>query len=429
MDYKPESANRDSHRWVVFGAISLVYFLVYFHRVSTSVIVDDLAAAFRTNATALGFMSSMYFYLYAFEQPLVGYFTDRLGPRRLIGFSSIIAAAGCFLFGLAPTIAWASAGRALIGIGVGGVYVPALKALALWFSTREFAGMLGLLMSIGNLGAVIATTPLAWAAGTWGWRPTFHLIGAVTLALSLCTLFGTRDHHALQPVRTPGPTGGAASHGGLGSDILRVLSSWTFWLCGLIFFGVYGTMLTLQGLWATPFLMSALGIERMLASKLNMLIPIGVIIGSPLFGWLSGRISMNKYRTLIGIVAGLNLTWAALIFLHAPLGATGLALVQLAMGVCAGGFLSIFWSIVKEATDPSILGLTLGLMNPAPFLGVAAFQVVTGIILDQAGETGGLYSLAGFERAFMVCLAANLFCLVLAYLVHKGIPGKRMDRF
>ena len=103
---------RDPHRWMVFSVICVVYFFVYFHRVSTSVIVSDLLEAFHTNATALGFMSSLYFYLYAFEQPLVGYLSDRLGPRRVIGYWSVAAAAGCFLFGMAPNIGWASVGRA-----------------------------------------------------------------------------------------------------------------------------------------------------------------------------------------------------------------------------------------------------------------------------------------------------------------------------
>jgi len=415
--------NRDNHRWVVLGAIGLVYFFVYFHRVSTSVIVDDLLDTFKTNAAALGFMSSMYFYLYAFEQPAVGYLTDRLGPRRVIGYSSIIAAAGCFLFGLAPSIGWAAAGRALIGIGVGGVYVPALKALALWFSAREFTAMLGLIMSLGNLGGVIATTPLAWSASTWGWRPTFHLIGAVTLALALGTLFGTRDHSA-----THGPSSNRrldqTAKRSLRADCRKVLWSWNFWICGLLFFGQYGTLLTLQGLWATPFLMSALGVERLLASKLNMLIPIGVIIGAPLYGWLNSRFNLNKQRALVVIVIGYTLSWVALVFFYNPLGATGLGVVQFGMGVFSGCFLNIIWAIVKESTDPAIFGLTSGMLNPAPFLGVAAFQVVTGAILARAGETGGLYNVIGFEHAFMVCLVANLICAVLVFFVRRPTPEK-----
>ena len=149
--------NRDSHRWVVFGIIASIYFLVYFHRVSTSVIAPDLLATFQTDATALGFMSSMYFYVYAFEQPLIGYLTDRLGPQRVISLWTLTAAFGCLIFGLAPTIGWAAVGRTIIGFGVGGVYVPALKALSQWFEKKEFSTMTGLFLAVGNMGALVAT--------------------------------------------------------------------------------------------------------------------------------------------------------------------------------------------------------------------------------------------------------------------------------
>lgn len=104
MDNPVFTKHRDSHRWVVFPVICVVYLFVYFHRVSTSVITSDLLISFHTNATILGFMSSMYFYLYALEQPIIGYLTDRIGPRKVIGYWSITAAAGCFLFGMATNI-------------------------------------------------------------------------------------------------------------------------------------------------------------------------------------------------------------------------------------------------------------------------------------------------------------------------------------
>ncbi|MCJ7809239.1 MAG: MFS transporter [Desulfobulbaceae bacterium] len=125
MSKKKQSRPPRGGRWAVFGAISAVYFFAYFHRVSTSVIAPDLLAAFDVNATALGFMSSMYFYLYAFEQPVVGYLADRWGPRWVVAGWTLVAALGCFLFGMAPSIEWASVGRPLIGFGVGGSLSPA----------------------------------------------------------------------------------------------------------------------------------------------------------------------------------------------------------------------------------------------------------------------------------------------------------------
>lgn len=410
---------RDPHRWIVFSVICLVYFFVYFHRVSTSVIASDLLKAFDTNATALGFMSSMYFYLYAFEQPLVGYLSDRLGPRRVIGYWSLVAAAGSFLFGMAPSIGWASVGRALIGLGVGGVYVPAVKALSLWFSKKEFATMIGLLMAMGNIGAVIATTPLAWAAVSWGWRPTFFLIGGITLGLAFVTLLLTRDY--ARPSETVQVNDAMASGGNPGSNTkaVKVLASGQFWIIATIFFGIYGTLITLQGLWATPFLMAVLGIEHIFASKLNMLIPAGVIIGAPLFGWLPDRFSLDKANTLIAILTVYSLTWVGIIFFFNPLGTIGLALVLMMMGITAGGFISTLWGIVRETTPLEIMGLTSGILNPAPFLGVAVFQVLTGAILDRAGRAGDLYPLSGFKNAFLACLFVIVICLLLSFYIRK----------
>ena len=227
---------RDSHRWMVFSLISLIYFFVYFHRVSTSVIAQDILKAFNVNATALGFMSSMYFYLYAFEQPVVGYFTDKLGARRVIAYCTLAAAAGSFMFAMAPGIGWASAGRALIGIGVGGVYVPAVKAFSQWFRRNEFATMIGLLMAVGNFGAVVATTPLAWAANNWGWRISFHIIGWISLALAIGAFFlikdfngsceTVKDENILEPAGT----------GSKEIPFYRALLSFQFWILAVIFF-------------------------------------------------------------------------------------------------------------------------------------------------------------------------------------------------
>ncbi len=410
---------RDPHRWMVFSVICLVYFFVYFHRVSTSVIVTDLLDAFHTNATALGFMSSMYFYLYAFEQPLVGYLSDRLGPRRVIGYWSMAAAAGCFLFGMAPSIGWASLGRALIGLGVGGVYVPAVKAISLWFRKKEFATMIGLLMSMGNFGAVIATTPLAWTISIWGWRKTFFLIGGITLGLAFVTLLFTRDYTHPSESFQPNPSLTSGDPPGSIVKASQVLTSGRFWIIAIIFFGIYGTLVTLQGLWATPFLMTVLGIERIFASKLNMLIPIGVIVGAPFFGWLTDRFSLSRSNTLIAILVVYTLTWVGIIFLYRPLGVAGLSLTLLVMGITTGGFISTLWGIVQDVMPSEILGMISGMLNPAPFFGVAAFQVLTGAVLDRTARVGDLYPLVGFRNAFLICLFAIVICLVLSFYLSR----------
>jgi sugar phosphate permease len=425
VTHMPKSTSepyRDPHRWMVFSVISVVYFFVYFHRVSTSVIVPDLLKAFDTHATALGLMSSMYFYIYALEQPLVGYLTDRWGPVRVVGVWSLVAAAGCFMFGMAPNIFWASVARAFIGFGVGGVYVPAIKAFSQWFRKKEFSFMIGLLMSVGNFGAVIATTPLAWSVDLWGWRITFYVIGGITLILALVALFFTQDKK--EPAKTdPTPTAKTSAMAEPAKmSVMHVLGSGRLWLIATIFLGVYGTALTLQGLWATPFLMSSLGIERIYASQLNMLIPMGFIIGSPLIGWLSERLLWPKITTLRVIMSSYIISWIGITFCHAWLGVGGLSIMLLGMGVVAGGFISVFWGVIRENTPDKTLGMVSGVLNPAPFLGVAVFQVVTGAILNRTEHLDGLYPLSGFTDAFSVCVVVVAVCLGMSFFLRNKRP-------
>ena len=325
-------------RWAVFGAISAVYFFAYFHRVSTSVIAPDLLAAFHVNATALGFMSSMYFYLYAFEQPVVGYLADRWGPRWVVSSWTLVAAMGCFLFGMAPSIAWASVGRALIGFGVGGVFVPGLKAFSQWFRVEEFATLTGVLLALGNLGAIVATTPLAWAAQTWGWRGSFLVIGVITLGLALGAflLIGNpKPKTGTSRVKCPFPESGKAE--GPVRSILHIFSSLRFWLLGAIFFGAFGTYLTFQGLWATTFLMALLRLDLFHASIFNMLVPIGFILGAPFTGWVLSRFYLNKGWVLIALLLLETGLWACMVFGGKSLGTSGILFILFVLGGASGG--------------------------------------------------------------------------------------------
>jgi sugar phosphate permease len=413
------SQARDTHRWIVFGVISSVYFLVFFHRVSTSVIAPDLLATFNTNATALGLMSSMYFYFYALEQPLVGYFTDLMGSRRVVGFWSLVAALGCVLFGLAPTIGWATIGRGLIGFGVGGVYVPAMKSFAQWFQKKEFATITGLFLASGNLGAIVATTPLAWISNVWGWRSSFLIIGGITLMLAFATLVFVRDHNTvIEPLNKEAPLKNVQSVT-FWESVLRVLSSLRFWILAALFFGFFGTYFTFQGLWATPFIMSTLKCDALHASGLNMLIPVGFILGAPLSGWLSDKIFHSKVDVLLFLFTLMTGIWAILVLGSHAIATKGMIVLLLAMGGIAGGFATNLWAFIRETTSGHILGLYSGLLNPFPLLGPAILQGWTGAIVNRVGKVNGIYPPAAYKNAFIVCFIFIISCLILCAVFRK----------
>ena len=419
MNPASENSAADPHRWFVFGALAAVYFFVLFHRVSTSVVAPDLIASFQTNATALGLMSSMYFYAYALEQPLVGHLSDRLGPRRVVGCWSLVAALGCVIFGLAPSITWAAIGRGLIGFGVGGVYVPALKAFSQWFRLKEFSTMVGLLMAIGNMGAIVATTPLALSSRAFGWRMSFFLIAAITLSLALVVLLFTRDYHSAD--------GSDKNHADTPMEkavtsrrqIRFILTSIKFWVLFLIFFGIYGIFVTLQGLWATPYLMSVLHADRLQASQLNMALPIGFTLGAPLFGWIADRFHTRKRQLFIGLLTAIVIFWLVLSLRAQTLDIKEGVVLFFLMGAITGGWLAVLWALIREITPAEGMGFIAGVMNPAPFFGIAVFQVLTGAVLDHVGRIDGVYPPEAFQAAFWVCTLAAVVCLLLSFMIMK----------
>lgn len=418
----------DIHRWLVFGVFSLIYFFVYFHRVSTSVIANDLLMTFQAHATALGFMSSMYFYVYAFEQPLVGHLSDLLGPRRVVGIWSLIAAAGCIIFGLSPSIQWAAFGRGIIGLGVGGVYVPAMKAFSQWFKKKEFATITGLLLASGNIGAIVATTPLAWIVNIWGWRVSFFVIGAVTFLLAVLTLLIIHDFKPSEEPSQDTPISGGETHAALTGILFDVLKLPRFWIMAAVFFCGFGTYFTFQGLWATPFLMSVFKISHIEASALNMLIPIGFIFGAPLNGVFADKVFKNKVNVLFSLLAAETLVWIFITFFPHALGKGGMALFLIIMGAIGGGLGTTIWSLVRETTEPKILGITTGLLNPSPILGAAIIQGWTGAMIDSSRGVSDILEPLAYRAPFIFCLSTLAVCFIVCGLLRSYLLVKKQDR-
>ena len=73
-------------RWLIFVVLTLAYFFVYFHRLSLSIVANDLIADFKTTASVMGLLGSIYFYCYAFMQLPAGLLSDSLGPRKSVTF-------------------------------------------------------------------------------------------------------------------------------------------------------------------------------------------------------------------------------------------------------------------------------------------------------------------------------------------------------
>jgi len=402
-------------RWLILVILNAVYFFVYFHRVSTAVLAPYLMEAFSASAASLGGMSSAYFYPYALSQPLVGVLADRFGARKVITFSTFIGFLGALLFGLAPTLLWAAFARALIGFGAAGVFVPALKVLLPWFGPRAFAQMNAILLAVGNMGAIVASTPFAWFIQQVGWRPSFFYIAALTSLLAIFSWVYLQD---FPPNYVPAMEDKRKNQLPVNPGFADILKTPFFWIMSALFFSYGGPFSTFQGLWGYPFLMDVFGYDKLQASNLIMIIACGVILGGPILGYLTDKtFARNKRQFLSAIIGAQVLNWFCLVFWGPSLGSISLRLIFFVMGMTLAGTLSLVWSIVREESPPERMGTAMGLLNPAPFLGVATFQPLSGYLMDRVGKIGSAFPFAAYQNAFILCLSSISTSLILSLLL------------
>ncbi|SHF29517.1 Sugar phosphate permease [Desulfacinum infernum DSM 9756] len=405
------------YRWYIFATLAFAYLFVYFHRLSLSVVAEELAREFSTSAGALGFLGSVYFYCYAFMQFPAGLLSDSIGPRKAVSAFTVVAAAGSVLFGTAPHLTAAFAGRFLVGMGAAMVFIPTMKILSQWFRPREFAFVSGILNAVGGLGILAATWLLARLTTAFGWRLSFQLIGGVTLVIAGLVWAVVRDRPeakgwpplAAQPAT--GATSSPGAAGGLRQGVRHVLSSPQFWLFSLWSFVNYGIFFGFGALWSGPYLMHTYGMDREQAGSVLSMIAWGMIFGSPALGFLSDRVLRSRKKPLVACALAMTLELGFLRIFPSGLPTWALMAFFLLFSISSSSTVVIAFTAVKELFPIQIAGTALGSLNLFPFLGGAVAMPLLGWILDRYAGGGKAF---GYPlEAYTVLLS----CLFLSSLV------------
>jgi MFS family permease len=398
-------------RWGILVVPALLYFLSYFHRVAPVVVAGDLMAAFAVTAATLGALSAIYPYCFAAMALPGGSLADFLGARRTLVLGGLSMSAGSVLFGLAPGFGAAFAGRLLVGLGASVILIAGLRLAAEWFRTEEFATVVGASQSVGSIGAVAGTTPLALLVEQIGWRHGFVAIGAVTALLAVACAVTVRDRPE-QPAARPRAVEPDLRE--IIAGIPGVIGNPHSWTVGLISGGIYGGFAAFVGLWGVPYLTQVYGLPRVRAANLVGLAALGLLVGAPLIGWLSDRLRRRRLPLLV--MTGLSVvTWLALVGPATPIAPSFLPLVCFLIGLGSSVVVLVF-AAIREVNDPRYVGVALGFHNLPTFLSFGLTQWVTGLVLDRHWD-GALvagarvYGADAYRAAFALCLllAAGAF--------------------
>jgi len=422
-----------TYRWLVFWIMAVAYVFVYFHRLCPAVVALDLQAELQTTGGFMGILASAYFYPYAIMQFPAGLLSDSLGPRKSVTVFLMVAGVGSILFGLAPGVETAVVARVLVGLGVSMVFIPTMKLLSQWFRVTEFAFMAAILNIMGGMGALTAATPLALMTGWAGWRVSFEIIGAGTIAIAILVWLLVRN----RPQDMGWPTLAEIDHVGPGTSLppavislsegaKRVVTEKYFWPIAIWFFFTLGVFFGFGGLWAGPYLMHVYGLTRQEAGSVLNMIAVGLIVGSPMMSFLSDRFlqSRKKVLTLFSVIlCGL------VIFLNlypSGLSVTALYAVMLILSVSSSAIVVIGFTTTKELFPVEIAGTSVGTVNLFPFLGGAIFQPVMGWILDAYPKAvDGAYSLDGYKAMLLLLLAASVVAMISTFFIKETFPTRK----
>lgn len=392
-------------RWFALGIVAVSYVLSFFQRFAPAGIAQDLAVAFQTSAASLGILAATYFYVYTVMQVPTGILVDTLGPRRILVLGGVIGGAGSFLFGFAPTLDFALAGRTLIGLGVSVTFIAMLKLIAVWFEENRFATLVGVSMLIGNLGSVLAGAPLSALSQVSGWRIVFLGVGGLSFVLAALCWVLVRD----RPLAA-GELAGTVKFDRTAvlSGLISVVRNRDTWPAVLMNTGTCGAFFTFAGLWTVPYLMQVHSMERSVAASHLSLWFGGFAVGCFFIGTLSDRLGRRKPVAIVSthLFAAIWLIWLSCITMPVWLSYSLFGL----LGLATAGF-SLTWACAKEVNPPLLSGMSTSVANMGGFLAGALLQPLVGWVMDLGWKgqmLGGarFYDVATWQLGVLVVTVA-----------------------
>src|SRR5262252_4655532 len=232
----------------MWGIPAFLFFFGFLHRVASGVIVKEIMQDFGATGAIVGLLSAMYFWAYAGFMIPAGVLIDGFGVRRVVAAGSVVMGLGTLVMGFADSQATLMAGRFLVGAGATVTFIGCLKIAADWFPLSHFGTLSAVTATVGVLGALGGTVPLAALVAAAGWRRAFILIAMLTFAGAVACFLVVRDHPAGSH-----PVARASSLGAVFRGVVKVLANWHTWPPFLTFFFSYSAISNLM-LWAVPFL-------------------------------------------------------------------------------------------------------------------------------------------------------------------------------
>ena len=166
-------------RWRIAIMVSAAIAISYLDRQTLPVAVQAISKDIPLTNGQFSALQSAFLFSYALMYAGGGKLVDLLGTRR--GFTVIMLfwSLACASHALAASFAMLMTSRFLLGMGEGGGFPAATRAVAEWFPAKERATAMGIINAGTAAGAVAAPPLIAAVLGYTNWRWIFVLTGGL----------------------------------------------------------------------------------------------------------------------------------------------------------------------------------------------------------------------------------------------------------
>ena len=323
-----------------------------------------------------------------------------------------------FLPDYSPQLKMMLLGRFLFGLGAETSIVVVSKVIVKWFKGKELALAFGLKIGIARLGSfaafyfspIIAENSSHWNNAIW--------FAAMLLAIALLffLVYSIYDmKFDKQLLDTSKMTEAAKFHV---SDLVRLVTNRSFIFVTLLCMTFYSAVFPFQS-FAPDFFLNKFGMTQTMSGKISSLLAIGTLFFTPLVGLLVDRKGKSASLMIIGslMLVGIHLcfafTYISPVFLMIMLG-IAFSLVPAAM-----------WPSVAKIVAEKRIGSAYGTMFAIQNLGLWAFPLLIGIVLDKTnpGITPEMVAdgQASYNYKYAIIMLAMLgiFGLLFAILLKR----------
>src|SRR5436190_7277511 len=193
-------------RWRVAIIVSAAIAISYLDRQTLPVAIGAIRQDIPISNQVKAFLDSAFLVTYGMMYLGGGRLMDVLGTRRGFTLIMIFWSLACASHGIATNVIMLAASRLLLGVGEGGGFPAATRAVMEWFPVKERSSAMGIINAGTAVGGVIAPPFIAavilhvhWL-GLASWRWVFFIMGGAGLvwtALWLRNYFPPEKHPGL----------------------------------------------------------------------------------------------------------------------------------------------------------------------------------------------------------------------------------------